>query len=79
MDRTVGVGVITREDALAYGIKGPHLRSSGVDLDLRKDSRTSVTKTMTLKCRLVSTAIATIAIRYVQKRFVKVYISFVSV
>ena len=37
MDRTVGVGVITKEDALAYGITGPNLRGSGVGLDLRKD------------------------------------------
>ncbi len=37
MDRTVGVGVISREDALAYGITGPNLRGSGVGLDLRKD------------------------------------------
>ncbi len=37
LDRTVGVGVITKEDALAYGITGPNLRGSGVALDLRKD------------------------------------------
>ncbi len=36
-DRTVGVGVISKEDALAYGITGPNLRGSGVGLDLRKD------------------------------------------
>ena len=35
MDRTVGVGVISREDALAYGLTGPNLRGSGVGLDLR--------------------------------------------
>ncbi|MBC2600766.1 NADH dehydrogenase (quinone) subunit D [Puniceicoccus vermicola] len=37
MDRTEGVGVISQEDALAYGITGPNLRATGVDLDLRKD------------------------------------------
>ncbi len=37
LDRTVGVGVITKEDALAYGITGPNLRGSGIPLDLRKD------------------------------------------
>lgn len=37
VDRTKDVGIITREDALAYGITGPCLRASGVDLDLRKD------------------------------------------
>ncbi len=37
MDRTVGIGVITKEDAIAYGLTGPNLRGSGVGLDLRKD------------------------------------------
>ncbi len=36
-DRTVGVGVISKEDAVAYGLTGPNLRGSGVGLDLRKD------------------------------------------
>jgi NADH:ubiquinone oxidoreductase subunit D len=30
------VGVISKEDAIAYGLSGPNLRSSGVDHDLRK-------------------------------------------
>jgi NADH-quinone oxidoreductase subunit D len=37
MDRTVGIGVISKEDAIAYGLTGPNLRGSGVPLDLRKD------------------------------------------
>ena len=37
MDRTVGIGVISKEDAVAYGLTGPNLRGSGVGLDLRKD------------------------------------------
>jgi NADH-quinone oxidoreductase subunit D len=37
MDRTSGIGVITKEDAIAYGLTGPNLRASGVALDLRKD------------------------------------------
>jgi NADH-quinone oxidoreductase subunit D len=37
VDRTAGVGVITKEDAIAYGLTGPNLRASGVPLDLRKD------------------------------------------
>ena len=37
MDRTVGIGVISREDAIAYGLTGPNARGSGVPLDLRKD------------------------------------------
>jgi NADH-quinone oxidoreductase subunit D len=36
-DRTAGVGVISKADALAYGLTGPNLRGSGVGLDLRKD------------------------------------------
>ncbi len=36
-DRTVGVGVVSKEDAVAYGLTGPNLRASGVPLDLRKD------------------------------------------
>jgi NADH-quinone oxidoreductase subunit D len=34
--RTKGVGVISAEEAIAYGITGPALRSAGVDWDLRK-------------------------------------------
>jgi NADH-quinone oxidoreductase subunit D len=37
LDRTEGIGEISKEDALAYGLTGPNLRASGVDLDLRKD------------------------------------------
>jgi NADH-quinone oxidoreductase subunit D len=38
MDRTKGIGVLPREQALAYGITGPNLRASGVNLDLRKSA-----------------------------------------
>ena len=37
LDRTVGVGVISRVDAVGYGLTGPNLRGSGVATDLRKD------------------------------------------
>jgi NADH-quinone oxidoreductase subunit D len=37
MDRTVDVGIISKEDALSYGLTGPNLRGSGIALDLRKD------------------------------------------
>lgn len=36
IDRTQGLGIITKEDAIAYGISGPNLRGSGIDHDLRK-------------------------------------------
>lgn len=34
--RTIGVGVIPVDRALAYGVSGPNLRASGVKFDLRK-------------------------------------------
>jgi NADH-quinone oxidoreductase subunit D len=34
--RTVGIGVISKEQALAWGMSGPVLRGSGFDWDLRK-------------------------------------------
>jgi NADH-quinone oxidoreductase subunit D len=36
VDRTKGIGIISREDAIDYGLTGPNLRGSGVDHDLRK-------------------------------------------
>jgi NADH-quinone oxidoreductase subunit D len=35
-DRNHGVGVLSREDALAWSLTGPSLRGSGVEFDLRK-------------------------------------------
>lgn len=37
VDRMKDTGNISKEDALSYGITGPFLRSTGVDLDLRKN------------------------------------------
>jgi NADH dehydrogenase I D subunit len=37
IDRTKGVGVISKEDAMKYSITGPCLRASGIDVDLRRD------------------------------------------
>jgi NADH-quinone oxidoreductase subunit D len=36
MDRTRDVGVVSKEDALDFGLTGPNLRGSGVDYDVRK-------------------------------------------
>jgi len=38
LDRTIGIGKLTREQALQYGVTGPTLRASGVAWDLRKVS-----------------------------------------
>ena len=35
--RTRGIGFISAEDAIAYGLSGPSLRGSGVDWDIRKN------------------------------------------
>jgi NADH-quinone oxidoreductase subunit D len=37
LDRTKGIGVLSKEDAIAWGITGPSLRGSGVAYDLRKE------------------------------------------
>jgi NADH-quinone oxidoreductase subunit D len=37
MNRTKGVGVISREDAISLGLSGPGARASGVDWDIRRD------------------------------------------
>ncbi len=36
VDRTRDVGVITKEQAIGFGLSGPNLRGSGVDHDVRK-------------------------------------------
>lgn len=36
LDRTVDVGIISKEDAISYGLTGPNLRGSGCDHDIRK-------------------------------------------
>ena len=35
-NRTKGIGCITREDAISYGMSGPSARASGVSCDIRK-------------------------------------------
>jgi len=38
MDRTQGIGVMTKDEAIAWGMTGPMARSCGVRRDLRKDA-----------------------------------------
>lgn len=38
VDRTAEIGIISKEDAIAFGVTGPNARASGVDLDLRRDA-----------------------------------------
>ncbi|UCC95391.1 MAG: nickel-dependent hydrogenase large subunit [Candidatus Omnitrophota bacterium] len=35
--RTKGVGVLTKEDAISFGVLGPTARASGYDIDVRRD------------------------------------------
>ena len=37
LDRTKDVGVLTKADAIAFGVTGPLARASGIDRDLRRD------------------------------------------
>jgi len=36
IERTEGIGILTREECLAYGVTGPLARASGIDYDVRK-------------------------------------------
>ena len=36
IDRNKGIGIISREDAIDFGLTGPNLRGCGVDYDVRK-------------------------------------------
>lgn len=36
VERLEGVGVLSKEDAIRYGVTGPNLRGSGVDYDVRR-------------------------------------------
>lgn len=36
VDRTKDIGIITKEEAIDFGLTGPNLRGSGVDYDVRK-------------------------------------------
>ncbi len=36
IDRNVGIGVLTKEEAIAFGMTGPNLRGSGIPHDIRR-------------------------------------------
>jgi NADH-quinone oxidoreductase subunit D len=36
LERTIGVGAVTADEAIAYGLSGANLRAAGVDYDMRK-------------------------------------------
>lgn len=40
--RTIGVGVISKEQAIDWGLTGPVARASGVDFDIRRDDTYSI-------------------------------------
>lgn len=40
--RTKGLGILSKETALAYGVTGPMLRASGISFDLRRDEPYSI-------------------------------------
>jgi NADH-quinone oxidoreductase subunit D len=42
IERLANVGIVTRQDAIAFNLTGPNLRGSGVDFDLRRDMPYSV-------------------------------------
>jgi len=50
-NRTKEIGIISREDAIDWGLTGPSLRGSGVELDIRRQIRIRVTKHTISKCR----------------------------
>ncbi|MEK6646964.1 MAG: NADH-quinone oxidoreductase subunit D [Candidatus Firestonebacteria bacterium] len=42
LDRTKNIGMLTKEDAIDYGVTGPNLRASGVQFDIRKNDTYSI-------------------------------------
>ncbi|MCQ2103766.1 MAG: NADH-quinone oxidoreductase subunit D [Fibrobacter sp.] len=41
-ERSIGIGILSKEDAIAYGCSGPVLRASGIDFDVRKNNPYSI-------------------------------------
>ena len=42
LERSVGIGILSKEDAIAYGCSGPVLRASGVNFDVRRANPYSI-------------------------------------
>jgi NADH-quinone oxidoreductase subunit D len=59
--RTVGIGVVTPERAMALGFSGPMLRGSGIEWDLRRKQPYEVYDKLDFRSRSARTAIATTA------------------
>lgn len=55
LERTMGVGTIPPDVALAYGLTGPMLRGSGIDWDLRRDRPYSIYPELTTLKPVVAT------------------------
>ena len=71
VDRTQGVGVISKEDAIDYGLTGPNLRGSGVEHDLRKAHPYLVYDQLEFDVPVGRWAIATIVIWCAWKKCVR--------
>jgi len=67
--RTQGVGVITAEEAIAYGASGPVLRASGVKYDVRKNDPYLLYDRYDFEVPVGKTAIATTGIWFVCRRW----------
>jgi NADH-quinone oxidoreductase subunit D len=72
IDRTVNVGAITAEKAMAYGFTGPNLRAAGVDYDVRVAQPYSSYEDFDFMFLLENLVILTIVFVFVMQKFGKV-------
>ena len=70
MERTQGIGVLSRELAVNAGISGPMARASGVNYDIRKVDNYSIYDRFTFRVPLGATAMCTTAymMRFLEMR-----------
>jgi NADH-quinone oxidoreductase subunit D len=57
-DRVKGIGTITQEQALAFGLTGANLRATGIPFDVARTARTRRTPSSTSRCPWASVATA---------------------